>query len=94
MEMPKIKQCAVTECAYNADKKCHAMAITVGDAQHPVCDTFCQSDTKGGDASRIASVGACKVMMCKFNMSLECEAPGISVGRRGKEVDCLTYEAR
>jgi hypothetical protein len=41
MEMSPIADCEVTDCCYNSDHKCHALAIQIGDgATHPVCDTF------------------------------------------------------
>ena len=94
MEMPRVSKCEVTDCAYNVDKLCHAIAITIGDTVHPMCDTFCKSMTKGGDVSCIASVGACKVSMCSYNTDLECQASEISVGYKGSEPDCLAFHAR
>ncbi len=91
MEMPKVTDCQASECSYNSDGMCHAMAITIGDMTNPQCDTFCQSSSKGGDPTCIALVGACKTTSCTHNMSLECQAPGISVGYQSGEVDCLTF---
>ncbi|NBM16510.1 DUF1540 domain-containing protein [Streptomyces sp. GC420] len=91
VQMPVINECAVENCAYNNDRACHALAITVGDAHHPHCDTFCPSPPKGGEPSATGHVGACKMADCRHNSSLECHAPGISVGYLQDEVDCLTY---
>ncbi len=91
MEMPKVLECMVSDCAYNSDQKCHAMAITVGDEVHPTCDTFCRAETMGGDTSYNAGVGACKVAPCLHNKDLECQAQEISVGYKEGEVDCLTF---
>ncbi len=93
MEMSKVMKCEVSDCAYNMDDCCHAMAITIGDSMNPRCDTFCQSSIKGGDASCMAGVGACKVSSCTYNDNLECGAPGISVGYKGQDPDCLTFQA-
>jgi hypothetical protein len=50
MDMPKIERCRVTECCYNLDEMCHALAITVGGAgDHPACDTYCDLAANGGD---------------------------------------------
>ncbi len=49
MNMPRISRCDVTECSYNKDGQCHTMAITVGDASCPMCDTFVQAGVPGGD---------------------------------------------
>ena len=93
MKTAKVKNCEVSECAYNLDSKCHALAITVGgDALHPKCDTFCKSSVKGGNLKKSASVGACKVTECIFNGSLECQASQITVGYRQNEIDCLTFK--
>ncbi len=95
MDMPKVERCRVTECCYNYDEICRALAITVGGAEgHPACDTFCDYRTKGGDQSAIAGVGACKVSGCEYNQSLECTASGITVGPGADEADCLTFERK
>lgn len=93
MDMPKISQCEVENCAYNIDQMCHALAITVGDGVHPHCDTYCQSSQKGGDMSCVGCVGACKVNACSFNSRLECQAREIRVGYLQGEIDCLTFQA-
>jgi hypothetical protein len=94
MEMPVVKECAVETCAYNRNGACHALAITVGDARHPHCDTFLVAPVKGGDPSATGRVGACKMSDCMHNVDLECRAPGIRVGFQQKEVACLTYQPR
>lgn len=92
--MVKVKQCDVSECAYNVDNQCHTIAVTIGDDDHPMCDTFCPSQSKGGQKNMIAGVGACKVSSCRHNDSLECRASSISVGRQSEEADCLTFKHR
>jgi hypothetical protein len=95
VEMVKVKQCDVSECAYNSQNQCHAIAITVGHGEdHPMCDTFFQSETKSSQQNMIAGVGACKISSCEYNDSLECCAPSISVGRQSEEVGCLTFKHR
>lgn len=94
MEMPKVMKCEVSDCAYNTDGCCHAMAITIGDPARPRCDTFCESAVKGGDVTCIAGVGACKIFSCRYNSELECSAPAISVGYKEQEPDCLTFQSR
>jgi hypothetical protein len=93
MEMPIIIDCDVSECAYNSENICHAMAITVGDSA-PLCDTFLRKDQKGGAMDVIGGVGACKVDSCKFNQSLECSADGIHVGRHADQARCDTFSPR
>jgi hypothetical protein len=94
MEMPKIIVCDATECAYNQDQQCHALAITVGDGNAAKCDTFWNGSEKGGDPDAVAGVGACRAIGCRFNDHLECSAPGINVGHSGNEIDCLTFAAK
>ena len=91
MKMPKVSECQVDGCAYNASGMCHAMAITIGDMAHPQCDTFCPESAKGGDESCVAAVGACKTSSCMHNAKLECQASDIQVGYVGSEPDCLTF---
>jgi hypothetical protein len=95
MRMPEVSECTVTECAYNTDQNCHAMAITIGeDPDDPTCDTYFESDIHGGVQDVIAGVGACKASDCQHNDSFECTAPSIQVGFRQDQVDCLTFEMR
>ncbi len=93
MQMPKIIECEATECAYNQNRQCHALAITVGDGARPQCDTFWRASNKGGDLNIIGGVGACRAVACRFNQSLECTASGIKVGHAGQEIDCLTFQS-
>lgn len=95
MEMPVISECVIEPCAYNRDRRCHALAITVGNTRHAQCDTFMVAPCKGGDPSSRGAVGACKMSDCKHNVDFECQAPGgIKIGFQLNGVDCLTYNAR
>ena len=94
MEMSKVMECEISECAYNMDNRCHTLAITIGDSMSPQCDTFCQSSAKGGNASCNAGVGACKVSGCINNFNLECSASGVTIGYKDQEADCLTFQIR
>ncbi|MBN2513377.1 MAG: DUF1540 domain-containing protein [Sedimentisphaerales bacterium] len=95
MKMTKVKECEARECAYNSGNQCHTIAITIGDGTtHPMCDTFCSSNMKGGDFKICAGVGACKVSECIFNVALECQSPDIRIGRVGNELDCMTFQMR
>jgi hypothetical protein len=94
MKMATVTKCDASECSYNADNICHALAITIGDESNPMCDTFCQSSMKGGDSSGMAGVGACKVASCSHNSSLECDCSAIEVGHQGREAECLSFESQ
>lgn len=92
LEMPVVTECEARECAYNADAKCHARAITIGDGESPNCDTLIrQQGTVHLDEHLVAGVGACKVDDCIFNTDLECQAEGIVVGFSSGAVECQTY---
>lgn len=96
--MSMVKGCTARECAYNVNEACHALAITVGDAGDPMCDTFFSSPFHGVAESIAAGVGACKVGDCRHNAGLECMAGSINVGvefhpERG-HADCMTFEPR
>ncbi|MEN6307607.1 MAG: DUF1540 domain-containing protein [Anaerohalosphaeraceae bacterium] len=95
MKIAKVQRCEACECAYNAENQCHAIAITIVEgATLPMCDTFCSSGIKGGNSKNCGGVGACKISECIFNIALECHAPDIRIGRRGDELDCLTFQMR
>jgi hypothetical protein len=94
MKMSKITACDVTECSYNQQNQCHALAITVGGPEVcACCDTFLHAAKKGGVPDNIGSVGACKVETCSFNSSFECGAPSIKVGLHHGHADCSTFKA-
>jgi hypothetical protein len=89
IEMPKVAECDVSDCAYNIQNACHARAITVGDGANAMCDTFFKSSshTKGNFS---AGVGACKVSACSFNSDFECQADDIAVSVEGGQAMCMT----
>lgn len=94
-DMPKVSRCDTTDCVYNMDRMCHALAISVSGGENPDCETYASGQKKGGDRNAIAGVGACKAEACEYNRDLECHAPAIQVGARNGENDaCLTFEAR
>lgn len=92
VEMPSIRSCSMTECAYNHDQGCHARAITIGDGIHPGCDTFFNCGSHCG-SNHTAGVGACKVANCKHNTDLECQAGEIMVGSDRGGAACTTFIA-
>lgn len=91
-KMPGVSECAIAECAYNSNKACHAIAITIGDGDHPMCDTFFKSSKRGG-TKETAGVGACKVSVCSHNTDFECGAPNIRIGHEKNIGKCLTFAA-
>lgn len=94
IEMPLIKHCDVSGCAYNLNAACHAKAITIGDGVSPGCDTFMSASSHVRNKQIKAGVGACKVGGCTHNIDLECSAENISVSQKGGMVQCMTYLAR
>jgi len=93
-KMPSVSECEMSECAYNQQRVCHALAITVGDDTCPMCDTYFDSDSKGGFGDETGTVGACKESDCQFNNALECSAPNIKVASHSGHADCSTYKPR
>lgn len=91
MQPPKILDCTMTDCSYNTNKQCHAVAITVGDSSCAMCDTYFNTSKKGGALDMTGSVGACKEADCKFNNSFECGASGIHVAPHSGHADCATF---
>lgn len=89
-KMPGVSACDIAECAYNANKACHAIAITIGDGDRPMCDTFFKASRHGG-VKDTAGVGACKVAACCHNTDFECCAPNIRVGHEKNSGKCLTF---
>jgi hypothetical protein len=93
-DMTKVKKCLMGDCVFNQDDNCHALAINIGDATEPHCDTYIRGSKKAGDPNNIAGVGACKCDSCEYNEDFQCLAGGITVGKKGEDVDCLSYEAK
>lgn len=95
MDMPDVQSCDVLECAYNKQRECHAMAITIGDSGTPRCDTFWAKgpSADAGDPYQKGHVGACHTSQCEYNDRLECNAPSIRVGYQNESPNCLTFEA-
>lgn len=93
-EMSAVSSCDVSQCSYNANNKCHAKAITIGDGVNPGCDTFLGAGEHITKTDRIAGVGACKVSACVHNEDFECAAESISIGFNSGEVKCMTFELR
>lgn len=92
MKMTSVEKCQASQCAYNSDGSCHALAITIGDPGGPPrCDTFFENEVKGGDEQSHAGIGACKMTNCMYNSKLECTADAVSVGEEDQDVDCLTF---
>ncbi len=91
-KMPSVSACAIGECAYNINKSCHAVAITIGDGVHPLCDTYFSSMTNAA-SKETAGVGACKVSICRYNKTFKCGATDIQIGKLSNQAACLTFAA-
>ncbi|HKB60907.1 MAG TPA: DUF1540 domain-containing protein [Gallionellaceae bacterium] len=90
LNITRIAECSVGECAYNAGHACHAIAITVGNGDTPMCDTFYVANEHSAGHGH-AGVGACKVSGCAHNRELECTANRVLVGKLDARVRCITY---
>lgn len=94
LEMANVDACELADCAFNTNGNCHAQAITVGDGDHPACDTYLPSPHHTRHVLRIAGVGACKVSTCRHNDEFACQANGILMKKHAQHADCATYAAR
>jgi hypothetical protein len=92
--MPDVRECVVSDCAYNSDRSCHARAITVGDGAHAACDTYHPAAEERSSSKRRAGVGACKLSSCEHNEDLECRARSVRVAYHQGHADCVTYLPR
>ncbi|MDX1763698.1 MAG: DUF1540 domain-containing protein [bacterium] len=93
-QMPMIVSCTGSDCSYNKDMICNAMAVTIGEEGEAICDTYYHGSRRIAYPETVSFVGACKMESCRFNRYLECTAYwGVSlVGREGR-VYCDTCEA-
>lgn len=94
VDLAEVTECAATACTYNVSGTCHAVAITVGDGAHPMCDTFLITGSHCSGTPEHAGVGACKVSACRHNRDYECHADRIRVGSHETHADCMTFAAR
>jgi hypothetical protein len=90
IHMAGVAECSIGECAYNTGHACHAIAITVGNGDLPMCDTFLVAREHSAGSGH-AGVGACKIASCGYNQELECGAGRILVGKLNARVRCMTY---
>ena len=94
LDMPIVDACEQADCAYNTRGNCHAQAITVGDGNHPACDTCLPASHHTRHVLRIAGVGACKVVSCSHNDDYACQANAIRMTKHGQHADCATFSLR
>ena len=92
-KMPMIVSCSGSDCSYNANLTCNAMAVTIGEQREAFCDTFYKSVQRIAYPDMTSFVGACKMENCRFNRKLECTAyKGVSLMGRADHVICSTFE--
>lgn len=89
--MAVVAECTVPECVYNRASRCHARAITIGNGDHPQCDTFHCAHNHPQDDAPPTGVGACKLVSCHFNHHYNCEAERVYVGATPGGPGCLSY---
>lgn len=90
--LPEVSACTATTCGYNVEGRCHACAITIGDGDHPMCDTF-MPERHHVRRLPVAGVGACKVSACVHNRDRECAATSIRVTLHRDHPDCATFRS-
>jgi len=91
MDMVRVKSCDASECNYNADEKCHAIAISIGVGRQPVCDNFLKIGEKMGISEIDGIIGACSVENCQFNRMLECGAEEVLLKKNSVHVECYSF---
>lgn len=92
-KMPMIVSCSGSDCSYNSNSTCNAMAVTIGERREAVCDTYYRTDHKIAYPDTTSFVGACKMENCRFNRNLECTAySGVSLLGTNGHVLCNTFQ--
>ena len=93
--MPLIVCCTGSNCSYNRNLTCNAMAVTVGGERQALCHTFYQTDRKVAHPESVSFVGACRMEKCCSNRHLECTAfSGVSLVGHNGQVLCHKYKER
>ncbi|ALP54864.1 hypothetical protein Tel_12515 [Candidatus Tenderia electrophaga] len=91
MEIPEVRACDESRCAYNVEQSCHARAVTIGDDDKPMCDTFFSSSRHAHNTKQTAGVGACKISGCRHNDDFECQADHIDIQTPNGQARCMTF---
>lgn len=89
-----VNQCAATDCAYNDNQACRALAITVGEPSAQTCATYEPKQKKVSTQVTVANVGACKASNCVHNSNLSCQAAEVKIGVDGGQVRCMTFQGK
>ena len=92
----KVNACTVTDCAYNANESCHALAITIDNPSPATCATYTPKaeGKRGGAEMTVANIGACKAANCVHNEALTCQAGEVKIGMQDGKVSCLTFKGQ
>ena len=89
-----VSRCEVSECAYNFEKRCGAIAIVIASGPHPQCGTFLRMSGSSGKRTGDAHVGECRYSACRHNADSKCTAGKIEVDYWWGVVDCRTFASR
>lgn len=89
-----VSNCAVSECAYNLERRCGAIAIVIASGPHPVCGTFLKTAGSSGKRIGDARVGECRYSICRHNANAKCNAGSIEVDYWWGQVDCRTFASK
>jgi hypothetical protein len=93
-DLPNVKSCTATDCAFNDCWSCRSPFIVVGDHEKPACNTYKKSDFPADDIDTVAEVKACNMFMCLRNRDLMCIAYHIKVRVRDGVPLCHSYKNR
>ena len=94
IEAAAVSRCAVSECTYNMEQRCSAIAIVIASGPHPRCGTFLKTSNSSSGRIGDAQVGECRYSICRHNTDARCSAGNIEVDYWWGVVDCRTYASR
>jgi len=93
-ELPRVKECTLTECVHYERRYCKAATISVGENETPLCKTFSTEEIMVNKFSQPLGVVDCSVHKCLRNRDLKCKAYFILVRSRNGKAFCQSYVNR
>jgi hypothetical protein len=91
-DLGAVMTCMTTQCSYNKSEECMAPIVSVGNGDHPSCDTFTTGEVEL--ATRDANVARCQISACAWNDIHHCDASGVTLGNHQSHADCMTFRPR
>jgi hypothetical protein len=94
LEKPPVRDCTVSDCAFNSARSCHAGPITIGKGEGVVCNTFLREAGPPARNGGEGRVEACRVYWCLRNRDMECIAYSIKVRPWEGQPQCRSFKNR